>query len=128
MPTFCTNCPDGSHFAQMGSDLLRKPHMYTDMALAALSMGYAAQTAGQFAVSLIVPETIIRPDVILMNNFFLPTSRKVLPTFQTFCPDGVHFAQTVVHFAHFQNQARKRGVFGWGCGCFVFVHIPERRF
>jgi hypothetical protein len=61
-----------------------------------------------------------------MNKFFLPTSRKVLPTFQTFCPDGVHFAQTVVHFAHFQNQARKRGVLGWEWGCFVFVHIPER--
>ena len=50
--------------------------------------------------------------LIRMNNFFLPTFRKVLPTFQTFCPDGVHFAQTVVHFAHFQNQARKRGVLG----------------
>ena len=64
--------------------------------------------------------------MVVMNNFFLPTSRKVLPTFQTFCPDGVHFAQTVVHFVHFQNQARKRGVLGWGWGCFVFVHIPER--
>ena len=45
-----------------------------------------------------------------MNKFFLPTSRKVLPTFQTFCPVGVHFAQMVVDFAHFQVQARKRGV------------------
>ena len=62
----------------------------------------------------------------IMNKLFLPTSRKVLPTFRTFCPDGVHFAQTVVHFAHIQNQARKRGVLGWGWGCFVFVHIPER--
>ena len=60
-----------------------------------------------------------------MNKFFLPTSRKVLATFQTFCPDGVHFAQTVVHFAHFQNQARKRGVLGWDWGCFLFVHIPK---
>ena len=25
---------------------------------------------------------------------------------------GSHFAQTVVHFAHFQNQARKIGVLG----------------
>ena len=58
--------------------------------------------------------------------FFLPTSRNVLPTFQTFCPGGVHFAQTVVHFAHFQVQARKRGVLGWVCECFVYVHIPER--
>ena len=61
-----------------------------------------------------------------MNKYFLPTSKKVLPTFQTFCQDGVHFAQTVVHFALFQNQARKRGVLGWGWGCFVFIHIPER--
>ena len=60
-----------------------------------------------------------------MNNFFLPPSRKTLPTFQIFCPDGVHFAQTVVHFAHFQNQARKRGVLGWGWRCFVFIHIPK---
>ena len=34
---------------------------------------------------------------------FLPTSRKVLPTFRTFRPDGV---QMVIHFAHFQVQAR----------------------
>ena len=27
-------------------------------------------------------------DGALMNNFFWPTSRKVLPTFQTFCPGG----------------------------------------
>ena len=46
--------------------------------------------------------------------FFLPTSRKVLPTIQTFCPVGAHFAQTVVLFAHFQVQARQRGVLGWG--------------
>ena len=25
LPTFCTNCPDGSYFAQMGSHLPRKP-------------------------------------------------------------------------------------------------------
>ena len=56
----------------------------------------------------------------------LPTSRKVWHMFQTFCPHGVLFAQTVVHFAHFQNQARKRGILGWGGGCFVFVHVPER--
>ena len=62
----------------------------------------------------------------LMNKLFLPTSGKVLSTFQTFCPVGVQVAQTVVHFAHFQVQARKRGVLGWGCGCFVYVHIPER--
>ena len=43
----------------------------------------------------------------------IPNSRKVLPTFQTFCPDGIHFAQNVVHFvvhfALFQNQARAGG-------------------
>ena len=38
-----------------------------------------------------------------MNIFFLPTSRKVLPTFRTYCPHGVQVAQTVVHF---QVQAR----------------------
>ena len=57
---------------------------------------------------------------------FLPTSINILPTFQTFWSDGVHFAKKVVHFAHFQYQARKRGVLGWGWGCFVYVHIPER--
>ena len=51
----------------------------------------------------------------------LSSSGKVLPTFQTFCLDGVQIAQTVVHFAHFQNQARKRCVLGWGWGCFVYV-------
>ena len=61
-----------------------------------------------------------------MNNFFLPTSRKVLPTFQKICPLGVQFAQMVVHFVHFQVQARKRGVLGWVWGCFVYLHIPER--
>ena len=60
--------------------------------------------------------------------FFLPTSRNVLPTFQTFsslpswgpnCTDGSSFY-------HFQVQVRKRGVLGWAYGCFVYVHIPER--
>ena len=64
--------------------------------------------------------------ILKMNNFVLLTSGKVLPTFQTFCLVGVHFAQTLVHFAHFQCQARKRGILGWGWGCFVYVHIPER--
>ena len=61
-----------------------------------------------------------------MNKFFLPTSRKVLPTFQIFCPIGVQIAQKVVHFAHFQVQARKKGGLGWALGRFVYVHIPER--
>ena len=59
-------------------------------------------------------------------EFFLPTSRNVLSTFQTFCPDGVQLAQTVVQFANFQVQARKRGVLGCSWGCFMFVHIPKR--
>ena len=61
-----------------------------------------------------------------MNIFFLPTSRKILPTFQTFCPVGIQFSQTVVHFAPFQVQARKRVVLGWGLGCFEYVHILEK--
>ena len=61
-----------------------------------------------------------------MRKIFLPTSRKVLPTFQTFCLDGVQIAQTVVNFAHFQVQVGKRGVLGWAWGCFMYVHIPER--
>ena len=60
-----------------------------------------------------------------MNKFVLPTSRKVLSTFHSFCPVGVQFAQTVVPFAHFQNQARK-GVFGVGLGVFCVRIIPER--
>ena len=47
-----------------------------------------------------------------MNKLFLPTSRNVLPTFQTFCPIGVQIAQLVVHCAHFKVQVRKRGVLG----------------
>ena len=59
-------------------------------------------------------------------NSFLPTSRKVLAAFQTFCPVGVRIAQTVVDFAHIQVQSRKRAVLGWFWGCFVYVHIQER--
>ena len=51
---------------------------------------------------------------ILMKKNFLPISRNVFPTFQTCCPVGVQVDQTVVHFAHFQVQARKRGVLGGG--------------
>ena len=58
--------------------------------------------------------------------FFLPTSKIDLPTFQTLCPVGVKIAQTVVCFAHFQVQARRRDVLGWAWGCFVYVHIPEK--
>ena len=74
----------------------------------------------------------ILPQIPLMsgltrNNFF-STSRKVLsspvhylkilPSWGAGCPDG--------SFAHFQVQARKRGVLGWSLGCFVQVHIPKR--
>ena len=37
-----------------------------------------------------------------MNKFLLPTSRKVLPIFRKYCPDGDHGVQS----AHFQVQAR----------------------
>ena len=47
-----------------------------------------------------------------MNKFFLPTSRKDLSTFQTFCPVGVQYAQTVVHLPTFKFRPGK-GVF-WG--------------
>ena len=70
--------------------------------------------------------TVKFPATPVMIQFFFPTSRKVLPTFQTFCPVGVQIAQTVVHFAHFQVQARKRGVLGWAWGCFVCVNIAKR--
>ena len=55
----------------------------------------------------------------MMNKLF---SRKVLSTFQTFCPVGDRFAQTVVHFAHFQVQVRK-GVFWGGVGCVLCMYI-----
>ena len=87
---------------------------------ALVGWGRAGRLVGRLVIVCLLVGTVI------MNKFFLPTSRNVLPTFQSFCPDGVHFAQTVVLFAHFQNQARKRDVLGWGWGCFVFIHIPER--
>ena len=42
---------------------------------------------------------------IIMNKVFLPNSRKGLPAFQTFCPDGVWSAQMESLFSHFQVQA-----------------------
>ena len=47
-----------------------------------------------------------------MNYYFLPTSRNVLPTYQTFCPVGVQIAQTVVHLPFFKFRSGK-GLF-WG--------------
>ena len=52
-----------------------------------------------------------------MNNFFCPL-------LEMFCPLFKHFAQMgstlprLVHFAHFENQARKRGVLGLSRQCF----------
>ena len=57
----------------------------------------------------------------------MPTSWSVLSTFKHICPVGIQI-QTLVNFAHFQVQARKRGVLGWGCWCFVYINIPERCF
>ena len=62
----------------------------------------------------------------VMNNSFLPDSTKILSTFQTFCPVGVQFAQTIFHFAHFQVQARKRGGLASDWGYYVYIHIPAR--
>ena len=62
--------------------------------------------------------------ILKMNNFVLLTSGKVLPTFQTFCPVGVHFAQTLVHFAHFQCQARV----GESMGMFCVRTYPRKGF
>ena len=54
----------------------------------------------------------------------MPTSRIFLSTFYTFCPDGVQDAQKVDHFAHFQVQARKRGVLG-GVGGVLCMYISR---
>ena len=61
--------------------------------------------------------------------FFCPLLEKFCPLFkyfEIFCPVGVQIPQTVVHFAHFQVQARKRGVLGWAWGCSVYWHISKR--
>ena len=55
------------------------------------------------------------PAAMNVRDIFLPAYIKVLSGLG--CP-------AVVHFAHFQVQARKRGVLGWGWECFVYVHIP----
>ena len=56
---------------------------------------------------------------------YMNISRKVLFTFQMFCPVGVQVAQIVVHFAHFQVQDRKRGVFGWVDGVLCRYISPK---
>ena len=61
----------------------------------------------------------------IMNITKLPTSRNVLPTFQTFCPVGIQVAQTVFHFAHFQVQSEKRDVLG-GFGGVLCTYISQK--
>ena len=75
-----------------------------------------------------VLQGLLRHKADIWIIFFCPLLEKFCPPFKHFtqCPVRVHFAQTVVHFTHFQVQARKRGVLGWGWACFVYVHIPER--
>ena len=60
-----------------------------------------------------------------MNNFFLPTSRKVLSTFQTFCLVGVQVAQMLVHFAHFKLRPGK-GLFWVGFGDVLCTYISPK--
>ena len=72
------------------------------------------------------PKEALTLRLLTINNNDNPYSRKNLSTFQTFCPVGVQFVQTVVQFAHFHVQARKRGVLFWGWGCLVYIDIRER--
>ena len=62
----------------------------------------------------------------LPNKTFYPLLEKFCPLFKHIARLGSHFALKVVHFAHFQVQARKRkrGVLGSGWGCSVYLHIP----
>ena len=55
----------------------------------------------------------------------MPTSRIFLPTFQTFCLVGVHFAQTVVHLPTFQFRPGK-GVFWGGFGNVLYTYIAPK--
>ena len=59
-----------------------------------------------------------------MNKLFLPTSRKVLSTFQTYCPVAVSFCLYEIRFI--LPTFKGKGVFGVGLGCFVYVYIPKR--
>ena len=56
-----------------------------------------------------------------MVTVFCPLLEKFCPLFKHFAHLGsrVQVAQTVVDFAHFQVQARKSTVLGWGWGRFV---------
>ena len=60
-----------------------------------------------------------------IHKWRLPTSWNILPIFQIVCPIGVQTAQTVVHFAHLQVQAKKRGVLGWAWGVLCTYISPK---
>ena len=61
----------------------------------------------------------------LMNKFVIATYRKGLLTFQSFCPVGVHFAQTASSVCPLSSSGQEKGCFGsWGC--FVFIHSSKR--
>ena len=52
--------------------------------------------------------------------------KKIGPLLEKFCPLFKHFCP--VDFAHFQVQARKRSVLGWGCGVFCVCTFPRKGF
>ena len=60
--------------------------------------------------------------MLQMTIFFWPTSRKVLPTFQTFCPVGVQIGQMVVDFATFKFRPGKRA-FGGEVGGVLCTYV-----
>ena len=55
--------------------------------------------------------------------FFSPTSRKVLPTFQTYCPVWVSFGSS---FCPHSSSGQEKGWFGVGFGSFCGCTYPER--
>ena len=60
--------------------------------------------------------------LIYMNKLFLPTSRKILPTFQTFCPDGVQIAQRTFILPTFKFRPGKGG-FWVGLWVFLYTQV-----
>ena len=59
-----------------------------------------------------------------MNKLFLPTSRKVLSTFQTYCPVGVSFCLDGIRFI--LPTFKGKGVFGVGLGVFCVRIYPQK--
>ena len=55
--------------------------------------------------------------MLQMTIFFWPTSRKVLPTFQTFCPVGVQIGQMVVDLP-LSSSGQEKGRLGVRLGVF----------